>query len=109
MSRYEGMQIGSMSDVARRVGVSFARIGNLVRLGYVIPEGDIGTRGAPSRFTDRDVDVFLAVERALRLRSPGSQRCFRALGDHVREHGLTGTFELVPGVTVDIAGLVDTP
>lgn len=84
-------------------GVSYRQIDYWCRSGLL---GDQHVEGPGSglkrRFDASDIDVLRALRQVMALRSTHPPPDWpQRVALHVREHGLTGTVELVPGVTVD--------
>jgi hypothetical protein len=102
---------GSGVDAAKRAGITFRQVDYYLRAGFVTPEGAVvGGSGVPRELTDADIDALAVVGRLMAIRERRGDTTMRArlvaIAAHVQEHGAVGTFELIPGVTVDLERLL---
>jgi len=107
-------QRGSGVDAAERAGITYRQLDYYLRTGLVVPVGrEARGCGTQRELADADIDALRVVGKLMALtpQSPtGAKRPVRdvymAIAAHVQAHGPVGTFELIPGVTVDVARLV---
>lgn len=106
---------GSGVDAAERAGLSIRQVNYYLRTKLLVPRGlDAAGSGSQRALTDRDVDALAVLGRLMRLTPQGGHSLrpirdrFAEIAAHVQDHGPVGTFELIPGVTVDLERLVAT-
>lgn len=95
---------------ARRAGVSYRKLDYWARTGLLTPAAGSPTpgSGASRRYSAEQVPAAQILDRLMSIRDTHTNSSVvndatRRIVDHVIEHGPTGTFELIPGVTVDVA------
>lgn len=99
----------STTQACRLAGITYRQIDYYDRSGLIDPTQPARGSGSQRRWTSREVDALRVLGRLMSLRayngSDTNQR-FREIAAHVAEHGAAGSFDIIPGVTVDIEKLV---
>lgn len=99
-------------EFARRCGIPYRKIDYWARMGLLPPAQGPATPGSgvQRRYSEAQVAAAQVIERLMSIRdvrSEGSSavvhEATRRIAEHIVEHGPRGVFELIPGVTVDVA------
>lgn len=105
------MMIGG-HEFARRSGIPYRKIDYWARTGLLLPAQGSATpgMGAQRRYSVEQIPAAQILERLMSIRDTHSKGASAAVHDatrriieHVAAHGPRGVFELIPGVTVDVA------
>lgn len=111
MGRRSGTFPGTGTDAVRRTGATRRQISYWLDTGLFTPVGEADRPGTGRHhtFCGADFEALAVLARLSPLRDPvnGEVRDrVKAIAAHVQMHGAVGTFELLPGVTVDLEVLM---
>lgn len=101
-------------EAARRANVTYRQLDYYLRSGLLVPSGGVAAmpgEGFHRALTPRDVDALRVLGHLMFLRGGPSNRGlldrYAEIVKHVQVSGFVGTFELIPGITVDLERLVE--
>lgn len=99
-------------DFARRAGISYRKLDYWARTGLLPPAAGSATpgSGAQRRYSEAQIPAAQVLDRLMSIRDTNRNgqsaivhEASRRIVEHIVEHGPRGQFELIPGVTVDVA------
>lgn len=97
----------SSTAAMRRVGISYRQIDYWARTGVVVPSiANPSGSGTSRRYSPRDLDALRVVKFLRAFTVSVEQGLLTEIAHHVQTHGATGSFELIPGLTLDLDRLV---
>lgn len=93
----------SSTDAMRAVGISYRQIDYWARTGVVVPSvANPRGSGTARRYSPRDLDALRVVKFLRAFTITVEQGLLREIAHHVQMAGVTGRFDLMPGLTLDL-------